>query len=73
MTSWQKRLVDQNVCLEKVNDRLKLQLDEQNKRLVILEKLAYGPPTIMMACEHIVQAAAHQVSDMLQFVKETKR
>lgn len=71
--SWQQLLQNQNKCLEEENYKLQLQVSTQGKQIALLEKVALAPPTIMIACEKLVDAAAHQVSDMLQFVKETRR
>lgn len=56
--SWQQALKDRNRNLELENWKLKLQLEEQAKRLAMSERVFNSPPTVMIACEKIVEAAA---------------
>jgi hypothetical protein len=58
-----------------LNENIKLnqQLNMQTKYIAIVDRMLNGPPTIMIACEKIVDAAAHQVSDALQMMKEGRR
>jgi hypothetical protein len=72
MISWQKQLKDRVRSLENENFRLNQQIAMLSSKANLLEKLVNGPPTIMIACEKIAECAAHQVSDMLQYVKEVR-
>jgi hypothetical protein len=65
----------QNEISQLRDDNLKLNqtIAVQSRELILLNRIAQGPPTIMIACEKIVDAAAQQVTTMLQFVKEVRR
>uniref|UniRef100_A0A6M3KI91 Uncharacterized protein n=1 Tax=viral metagenome TaxID=1070528 RepID=A0A6M3KI91_9ZZZZ len=55
-----------------MNFRLNQQIAMLIDKAKYLERAASGPPIVMEACRLIVQATAHQVTDMLQYVKEIK-
>lgn len=73
MTSRQKRLQEENANLVKINDKLNLLLVEQGKRLAICERIANGPPTIMIACERIVEAAAQLTTNANNIIDKARR
>lgn len=73
MTSWQKRLQEENDNLVKINDKLNLLLVEQGKRLALYERITNGPPTIMMACERIVESAAQLTTNANNIIDKARR
>ena len=70
--SWQKRLEKDRDFYKNLCDKLNLQLTEQGKRLALLDKLVLGPPTLMIACEKIVEAAAQLTCSANTLIKESK-
>jgi hypothetical protein len=61
MTSWQSKLRNRSIYLEEENFKLNQQVAALSKENALLSKLVMGPPTIMIACEKIVEGAAQLV------------
>lgn len=70
--SWQQELKNRIHSLSNENLRLNQIIATQAEKIKFLERVANGPPIVMEACGRIVDAAAHQVGDMLQYVREVK-
>ena len=70
--SWQYELKQRVKYLEMENFKLNQLIASQANQIKLLEKLANINPSVMAACERMTDAAAHQVSDMLGFLKETR-
>ena len=66
--SWQQEMRDRIKSLQDENLRLNQQIAMLSKQVSILEPIVKGPPTMMIACERIVDAAAHLVGDARQML-----
>ena len=69
--SW-AQLKDDVEFYRNLNTTLVLKMDEQNKRLNLLEKFVLGSPTVTIACEKIVEAATQLTCSANTMIKEAK-
>lgn len=70
--SWQSKLKEDNINLRRENAKLSLKLEEKNKYIVTLEQLIKGPPTVLIACEKLVESAADQCKSANQLVRDAR-
>jgi len=70
--SWQSDMKERNKSLYEEVHRLLSILDEKDNQLKFLESLVKGPPTIMIACEKVVDAAAEQCKSAVELVRHAK-
>jgi hypothetical protein len=69
MTSWQKTLKNRVQYLENENLKLNQQIAMLTRENVVLSRLANAPPTIMIACEKIVESAAQLTTSANELLK----
>lgn len=48
---------------------LTLRLEEQEKRIALLNRITSGPPTVLIACEKIVEAAAQVATSAVSVMR----
>lgn len=72
-TSWQQNLRTENLQLIRDNEKLRFQIEEQNKRLTILQSIASAPSTLMIACEKIVEAATQLTCSANSLIDKSRR
>lgn len=70
--SWQKILKCRIRELENENFKLVQQVAFLKAENTTLHRLVAGPPTIMIACEKIVESAAQVATASVDLAKETK-
>ena len=69
MTSWQETLKNRVQYLENENLKLNQQIAMLTRENVVLSRLANAPPTIMIACEKIVESAAQLTTSANELLK----
>jgi hypothetical protein len=69
---WLKKLKADRDFYSNLCDKLNFQMEEQRKRLALMEKFTGGPPTMMIACEKIVEAATQLTCTANSLIKESR-
>ena len=69
MTSWQETLKNKVQYLENENLKLNHQIAMLTRENAVLSRLANAPPTIMIACEKIVESAAQLTTSANELLK----
>ena len=69
MTSWQETLKNRVQYLENENLKLNQQIAMLTRENEVLSRLANAPPTIMIACEKIVESAAQLTTSANELLK----
>lgn len=66
--NWQKILRNDRDFYKNLCEMQSQKIAEMQKQLDFALRIANGPPTIMISCEHLVDAAAQSLTQMNSFV-----
>jgi len=71
--SWQQEIRDRVKYLENENFRLCQELALSQQKVKFLSHFTDGPPTLMIACEKVVEAAAQIATSATTILREGRR
>lgn len=71
--SWQQALEDDVNYWKSQYQYKSIEYEKLKAEVEVLRQIAKGPATVTIACEKVVDCAAHMVTDVLQLLKEVKK